>query len=147
MSVERLRRHPSYLMLQLTKRARRISADLVDDGLRHIHVAVLWQLVDGGPASQRQISDRLGVDASDLVTLVDDLERLGLAARLRDARDRRRYSVHVTAAGERALRHRLELAEEVEDRLFAALDAAERAHLADLLVKSFLHHEQGRVVD
>ncbi|MBY8850586.1 MarR family transcriptional regulator, partial [Saccharothrix sp. MB29] len=97
MSAERLRRHPSYLMLQLTKRARRISADLVDDGLRSGHVAVLVRLVDGGPTSQRQISDRLGIDASDLVTLVDDLERLGYAARLRDARDRRRYSVHVTA--------------------------------------------------
>ena len=96
MSVERLRRHPGYLVLQLSKQARRISTTVSKDGLRAPHVSVLARLAESGPCSQKEISDALLIDASDLVTLLDDLEQAGLASRHRDEHDRRRYAVEIT---------------------------------------------------
>ncbi|PRY34108.1 MarR family winged helix-turn-helix transcriptional regulator [Umezawaea tangerina] len=144
MSIEQLRRHPGYLVLQLSKQARRIGAEVSTDGLRAPHVSVLALLAESGPCSQKEISDALRIDASDLVTLLDDLERADLASRHRDARDRRRYAVEVTGPGRTLLRERLDVAEEIDDRLFGGLTAAERRQLAELLLKAYAHHEVRR---
>ncbi|WP_192909463.1 MarR family winged helix-turn-helix transcriptional regulator [Gandjariella thermophila] len=145
----RLLRFPSFLMLQLVKEARRIRGSLggspADDGLRAPHVTVLACLADFGPAAQRTISDRLGIDPSDLVSLLDDLERSGYATRRRDERDRRRYVVAVTAAGRRILRRHLGAAEKLNDRLLAPLSPAEREQLHALLLRVLAHHDPSRV--
>jgi MarR family transcriptional regulator, lower aerobic nicotinate degradation pathway regulator len=142
---ERLLRVPTFLMLQLVKEARRIGGSLGDDGLRAPHVTVLACLADFGPASQKTISARLSIDPSDLVSLLDDLERSGYATRHRDERDRRRYVVAVTGAGRRTLRRHLGAAERLNDRLLAPLSPAERDQLQDLLLRVFAHHDPSRV--
>jgi DNA-binding MarR family transcriptional regulator len=144
MSIDRLRRHPSYLMLQLVKEARRISGALGDDGLRSTHLSVLAWIADAGPTSQKQISDGLHIDPSDLVSLLDDLENRGYAKRRRDTRDRRRYAVEITADGMTALRHRLDVADALQDVLFEPLSAREREQLTELLLKVYQHHEAQR---
>jgi DNA-binding MarR family transcriptional regulator len=98
------------------------------------HVGVLLQ-VSAQPTSQQALCESIGVDASKLVGLLNDLEDEGLIARKRDPADRRRHIVEVSeegrslvAAGERAIA-------EVEERLFAGLDADERAQLRRLLAQ------------
>lgn len=142
---ERLLRYPSFLMLRLTREARRIRAFLGDDGLRAPHVTVLACLADFGPTSQKAISDRLGIDASDLVSLLDDLERAGYATRRRDDHDRRRYTVVLTTAGKRALRRSMGVAERMNDLLLEPLRPEEREQLHGLLLRVFAHHDPGRV--
>jgi DNA-binding MarR family transcriptional regulator len=144
MSVERLRRHPGYLVLELAKQARRISTAVSEDGLRAPHVSVLATLAESGACSQKEISDALRIDASDLVALLDDLEHAGLAGRHRDGHDRRRYAVEITESGRELLAARLEVAAEVDDLLFEGLTTKERGQLADLLLKACAHHEARR---
>jgi DNA-binding MarR family transcriptional regulator len=98
------------------------------------HVGVLLQ-VRAQPTSQQALCESIGVDASKLVGVLNDLEDEGLIVRRRDPADRRRHIVEVSkegrslvAAGERAIA-------QVEERLFAGLDAEERAQLHRLLAK------------
>jgi MarR family transcriptional regulator, lower aerobic nicotinate degradation pathway regulator len=141
MSIDRLLRLPSYLMLQLVKEARRLTTG----DLRGPQLAVLACVADIGPVAQKTISDRLRIDASDLVGVVDDLERHGYVARKRDERDRRRYSVEVTSAGRHTLDSRLKVAEQREAELLEQLTDSERADLTALLLKAYLHREDLRV--
>ena len=89
------------------------------------------------PVSQKRVSDQIAHDPSDIVTVVDILERAGFVARRRDPDDRRRYSLSLTAAGRDAL-HRLDvIASEVQDAVLAPLDPGERAtfeHLVHVVI-------------
>ena len=53
--------------------------------------------------SQRQLADRMGVEAPTMVRHLDRLEKEGLIERRRDARDRRVTRITVTPAGSRRL--------------------------------------------
>src|ERR1051325_3003652 len=95
------------------------------------HVGVLLQ-VRAQPTSQQALCESIGVDASKLVGVLNDLEDEGLIVRRRDPADRRRHIVELSkegrahvAAGERAIA-------EVEGRLFAGLDDEERVQLGRL---------------
>ena len=85
------------------------------------------------PLSQRDLSDRLGIDPSDIVGLVDVLEGAGLVTRRRDEADRRRYALELTDAGWVAVDRFDDLASGVSDQLLANLSAAEQAELERLL--------------
>jgi DNA-binding MarR family transcriptional regulator len=98
------------------------------------HVGVLLQ-VRAQPTSQQALCESIGVDASKLVGVLNDLEDEGMIVRRRDPADRRRHIVEVSkegralvAAGEGAI-------SEVEERLFTALDEDERVQLRRLLAK------------
>ncbi|GAA3133026.1 hypothetical protein GCM10020001_064330 [Nonomuraea salmonea] len=58
--------------------------------------AVLAVLADFGASAQREVGDRLGLDPSDMVRLMDGLIAAGLAVRDRDPADRRRYRLTLT---------------------------------------------------
>lgn len=79
-------------------------------------------------ASQTQLSELLGIDASDMVRLIDSLETHGWVARERDARDRRRQIITPTKKGRK-----------VQSELAAlVIDAEERA-LDDATTKQLKH--------
>ncbi|MEU5147439.1 MULTISPECIES: MarR family winged helix-turn-helix transcriptional regulator [Streptomyces] len=101
-------------------------------GLTPRHAMTLMHL-EGGPISQRALADRLEVDPSVLVGVLNDLEGEGLAERRRDPADRRRHNVAITPAGEAALTKTNAALDEVEDGMFAGLSAQERDHLRALL--------------
>jgi MarR family transcriptional regulator, lower aerobic nicotinate degradation pathway regulator len=138
---EPLLAHSSFLVFQLMRESRRIVASLGDLGLRLSHLNVLSCLAEFGTAAQKEISDRLRIDASDLVAVLDDLERAGFVARDRDPRDRRRYAVRITDPGRAALAARMDVVAELDRRLFAPLDDAERATLHGLLRRALAHHD------
>ena len=68
---------------------------------------VVLRLADEAPGglelSQRQLAERMGVEAPTMVRHLDRLEKEGLIERRRDARDRRVTRITVTPAGSRQL--------------------------------------------
>lgn len=130
---------PSFLMFQLMRETRRIIGTLDDEGLRLPHLGVLSCLHEFGPAAQKDISARLRIDASDLVSVLDDLERTGLVRRERDQQDRRRYAVTLTPAGHEALTRRMATSKILDDRLLAPLTPPEREKLHSMLRRLYDH--------
>ncbi|MEU9235345.1 MarR family winged helix-turn-helix transcriptional regulator [Streptomyces subrutilus] len=101
-------------------------------GLTPRHAMTLTHLEEG-PISQRALAERLEVDPSVLVGILNDLEGDGLAERRRDPADRRRHNVAITAAGEAALGKTNAALDEVEGGIFAGLSDQERELLRGLL--------------
>jgi DNA-binding MarR family transcriptional regulator len=87
---------------------------------------------------QQELSSDMGIDPSTMVTLIDELERAGLAQRRRHPRDRRAWEIAITPKGRRALARARKLAAEVEDRVLGGLSAAERRQLAGLLRRALV---------
>jgi DNA-binding MarR family transcriptional regulator len=106
---------------------------VADGGFRPPCMGVLDVVARMQPVSQREISDHLGLDASDVVGVLDILEAAAMVERRRDPQDRRRHAVVLTEAGEKAARRFAALRAEVEDRVLADLDPDERRLLVDLL--------------
>jgi DNA-binding MarR family transcriptional regulator len=111
-----------------------------DAGFRPGCVGVLHVVAAREPVSQREVSEQLMLDPSDVVTLVDILERAGLVDRRRDPADRRRYALEVTPRGQLAVVRLREISREATDELLAPLDPAEREQLAGLLGRVVRHH-------
>lgn len=128
----------AYLLSRTGKTARgRLAARLAEQGLRLWHMAVLAALADFGPHTQRELAERLTIDPSDMVKVLDDLTAAGHVTRTRDPADRRRLRVAPTPAGRTALAALVAEAEAVQDEQLAALSPAERAALHALLLRVF----------
>ncbi|HEY2223662.1 MarR family winged helix-turn-helix transcriptional regulator [Actinomycetospora sp.] len=113
-----------------------IHARLESAGLRRPYVyGILATLADAGPASQAEIGRRLGVDPSDMVAALNELESEGRARRERDPDDRRRNLVVLTDVGREVLTEVTAELRIAEDEALGALDPDERATLRDLLGK------------
>jgi DNA-binding MarR family transcriptional regulator len=108
----------------------------VDAGFRPPCMGVMAVVAHRQPVSQREISDELGLDASDVVGVLDVLEAANLVLRQRDPLDRRRHAVVLTEAGEAAHRRLSAVRAEAEARALADLDDDERRILAELLQRA-----------
>jgi MarR family transcriptional regulator, lower aerobic nicotinate degradation pathway regulator len=138
---ERLRRLPSWLLNQATLHANRLTGEaLAADGVRRHHFTVLVALRDNGPASQAELGRRLSIDRSDVVAVLNDLQRSGLVDRASDDRDRRRNVVRLTKAGAAALERLEERVEQAQAALLEPLSTDERSELERLLGRIVEHH-------
>ncbi|NBE54832.1 MarR family winged helix-turn-helix transcriptional regulator [Streptomyces boluensis] len=123
-----------YLLYRMGLRSGQLfNACLQDSGLRLRHYALLRFLAASGGTLQRELSARLGYDPSAIVSLVDDLEKLGFAERRPAPDDRRSRIVALTADGRAFLRDSDEAGSRVTDELLAPLKPAERETLHALL--------------
>ena len=113
------------------------AAALQTIGLTPALFAVLNYLHAHEGAIQQQIGSAMGIDPSTMVSLVDQLERGGLAKRRPQPADRRAREVLVTPKGRRTLKRARELAVDVEDDVLQGLSPAERRQLVSLLRKAF----------
>jgi len=102
-------------------------------GISAGELAVLMLIDEREPESQQQVAERLGVDRTTMVSLIDALETGGLVARRPDPRDRRRNVIELTQAGAETLRRATDASDEAERRLLTALTQAEAAQLRTLL--------------
>jgi DNA-binding MarR family transcriptional regulator len=135
-------RLPTHLAFEIVRRARRMTTEMFpDEELRRPHVITMVWLAEHGPMSQREVSEQLRVDPADMVGVIDVLERLGHVERRRDPSDRRRYSLHLTETGRKALQDRRGQGERLDEELFAPLDSGEREALQALLLKVLAHHD------
>jgi DNA-binding MarR family transcriptional regulator len=132
---------PSWLVNRVALAASRITADqLAAVGLTRKDFSVLAALDEFGPASQAAIGRRLALDRSDLHAVIGGLEDHGLIERARDAIDRRRNVVKLTAKGRAALKRLDARVEQAQDELLAPLSSAERQQLVALLARVVEHH-------
>jgi DNA-binding MarR family transcriptional regulator len=142
---QRLRTLPSWQLNRAAQAANELTGGaFAHAGARRHHYAVLLALRERGPASQATLCRRLGIDRKDMAALVAELERDGWAARRRDADDRRRNVVTVTAEGERALARIDDGVAAAQEELLAPLTAAEREQLTRLLERVAAHREERR---
>ena len=104
------------------------------------HQSVLGALLssgDEGTASQKRLSDFVGIDPRNLVAILDVLEQRRLVERIANPRDRRTSGVKLTEAGA-SLAHELRAAAgELERRFFASLSQDEQHTLHQLLLKLY----------
>lgn len=90
----------------------------------------------GTPAlSQHAVGERLRIDRTTMVALVDELERMGYLRRERNPSDRRAYVLTLTPQGEAAQRRAEEELDRLAETFFAPLSREERGTLFDLLVR------------
>ncbi len=115
------------------ERVRRHTKDEVERALakQSSTMREFWILacVDVEPMSQRQLSELLLIDASDMVRLIDNLEKNNWVTRERDPKDRRRQIVAATKKGSKALS---KLASDVADAEDRALEASSNKQLKSL---------------
>jgi DNA-binding MarR family transcriptional regulator len=104
-------------------------------GLRQRDLVALSYLREHGPSAQQQLADRLRMDASSMVCLLNALEDRELVVRHRDRTDRRRAIVELSPRGQQALREVDKAVEVVEDEVLTRLEARERGALRQLLAK------------
>jgi DNA-binding MarR family transcriptional regulator len=90
-------------------------------GIDGRELAVLTVLAVGPALSQQEAADRLGVDRTTMVMLVDALEGKGLVERQRSPEDRRRNIVLLTTAGRDCLRRAGDARDKVERDFLAPL--------------------------
>ena|ERR1700752_2308215 len=128
-----LRKNVGFL-LQLAHRRiqRELNRELLSCQLEVRHMAVL-ALIQDQPRSQRGLIDRLEIDKSSAVYIVDDLERLGLATREPDANDRRANAVQITRKGRKSLAEGLKIVHRVQSRAVNSFTPADVASLRRLL--------------
>ena len=110
-----LLKHAYLRMAELTTKA------LAPHGIDGRELGVLLALAGGEPKSQQQAAQRLGIDRTTMVAMLDTLEGKGLVSRHPDADDRRRNVVELTEAGKETLRRAVEASDEVERGFLAPL--------------------------
>lgn len=94
---------------------------------------VLKQLQALGEPSQAELADAAGIDRSNLATVVAALCDRKLVERTRDERDRRRYVLRLSRAGERLLARTDGAIADAEAELLGPLDPEQREQLYGLL--------------
>jgi DNA-binding MarR family transcriptional regulator len=113
----------------------RANVRLAPFNLKVRSMSVLWLACQDFEPSQRELSEFLGLDPSQVVSLIDDLQGRGLVERKPDNRDRRSRSIVATPEGRRLLSEALPAARAAGDADFANLTDAERKVLSELLMK------------
>ncbi|MGV0326368.1 MarR family winged helix-turn-helix transcriptional regulator [Corynebacterium confusum] len=129
---------PSFQLERLRRRTRDgVEAALSTKQTTLREYWVLTCLVDSSATSQSSLSELLAIDASDMVRLLDSLEKRGWAKRERDPQDRRRQIVASTKKGSKAQKDLAQLVDSAEEE---ALDSSTNKQLKHLrkLAKSII---------
>ncbi|CAG6391417.1 MarR family transcriptional regulator [Streptomyces cocklensis] len=99
-----------------------------------------FQLLDalgepGAAYSQQDLGDRLGINRTTMVTLIDRFEAAGHVTRARNPDDRRSYVLALTEGGRAAVKATAPAVSAADDKLTAGLTVAERDRLDALLAQ------------
>jgi len=134
--------HLSFLLVQLGLHgARRFGERLKPLGLEQRHAGMLIRLAANQGRSQQAIAEMIGVNATRMVFLVDELEKLGLVERRRNPEDRRSHALYLTDQGRATVAQVRAITAEHEAEFGAGLTEEQRAQLIGLL--RVVAHEQG----
>ncbi len=115
--------------------ARQFGELLAPLGLEQRQAGMLVRLAAREGTSQQALANLLGLNATRMVFLVDELEQRGLVERRRNPADRRSHALYLTDRGRDALRQARQAMAVHERSLGAALTEAERGQLIGLLRK------------
>lgn len=127
----------SMLIALLARGSRRLMDQAIaPTGLRPTELLVLQHLRDRGSAPQQALADLIGIDATNLVAVLNSLEDQFLIERHRDRADRRRAIIALSDRGEQALADLDKSLLHIDDIILAPLTGDERETLHDLLAKA-----------
>lgn len=113
--------------------SRRANEELAALDLKVRSYSVLSLACSGLQPSQRELAEFLSLDPSQIVALVDQLEKRGAVKRQADPRDRRSNIITPTAAGKRLYAEAAAVVAAASDASLGALSPAEREQLRSLL--------------
>ncbi|WP_216896661.1 MarR family winged helix-turn-helix transcriptional regulator [Nocardia alni] len=122
-----LLKHAQLRMAELNDRA------LAPYGIDGRELGVLLVLTGREPTSQLHVAQRLHIDRTTMVAVLDTLEGKGLVSRHPHVDDRRRNVVELTETGQDTLRRAIEASDEAERELLAPLDPQAARHLREAL--------------
>lgn len=111
----------------------RLADALAPLGLTMRQFAVLRALEAHQGLSQAALGERLQIDASSIVLVLDDCQKAGWTERRPDPSDRRRHALHLTPPGRRVLLRARDAASRAQEQLFAPLTPDQRSELSALL--------------
>jgi DNA-binding MarR family transcriptional regulator len=132
----RIERLPTWLISRAHARAQAIRLEaFAAAGSTGYQSRLLASLADEGPASQAELGRRTGIDPSDVVAAVNDLEGQRFVIRARDPHDARRNVITLTAAGKKELARLDAVVADIQERFLGPLTDAERQQLHRLLEK------------
>jgi DNA-binding MarR family transcriptional regulator len=123
------------LMTRLSKQFYRRSDEQLL-GMHMRHLVALAYVRDHDECPQHALADAFCMDANNVVLLLNELEELGYATRMRDPGDRRRHLVHITPAGRTALARTERAQRDIENEVLGALEPDERKTLRQLLARA-----------
>ena len=131
---KRLRSLPTWLLGQASMEGQRVVGEvLAEKGWSRGQYASLAALEEFGPLSQTTLSDRSGLDPSDVVRWIDQLAEGGLVERTQDRDDRRRNVVSITDSGRASLEAFDAGLASAQDEFLRALSPEQRRELMRLL--------------
>jgi DNA-binding MarR family transcriptional regulator len=132
----------AFLLVQLGSLvARQFREQLEPLGIEPRHFGMLARLAANEGKAQQAIGELIGLNPTQMVFLVDELEDRGLVERRRNPADRRSYGLYLTGAGRDMLARVQAVARTHQGMLGASLTEPEREHLTALLRR--LAAEQG----
>jgi DNA-binding MarR family transcriptional regulator len=130
----------SVLISQLSRGMRRRIEQAVEPlGLRPRELHALQHLRERGPSAQQTLVELLGIDATNLIAILNSLEDAGLIERRRDRADRRRAIIALSTQGDQLLAGLDRALRQIDDEVFAALTSSERETLNALLAQAVEH--------
>ena len=134
---------PSFQLERLRRRTRdEVEKSLVDYDTTLREYWALTALVAGDAASQSTLASILAVDSSDIVRLIDSMEKHGWAKRERDPKDRRRQIVAATKRGRKVHEELAELVSHAEDRALDDSTSKQLKHLRKLAASIIAAEEE-----
>jgi DNA-binding MarR family transcriptional regulator len=125
--------HTGFLLRRAFWRANRLATEAMSNGAHPRDFVVLGVLAEQDAYSQQDLAERLGINRTIMVKLIDKLEARGYVTRTRNPLDRRSYTLSVTPAGRRALKAMRPAIADSEKRINAGLAPVERERLNELL--------------
>jgi DNA-binding MarR family transcriptional regulator len=128
-----------YLLVQTGRESRRRWVRMLSrHSLTQHQFGILMALTQLGAASQRRLSQTIGLDPRNAVAAFDGLETRGLIDRRTDTEDRRSRQVALTAEGRALTAVLTEAGERIEAELLAPLSPEEQTALRSVLLKLHL---------
>lgn len=139
---DELRGYVGYLLRRVFAR---LTAEAMQDGPRSRDFVVLDALAEQDAASQAEVAERLGINRTIMVRLIDRLELAGHVTRSRNPANRRSYVLSLTDSGRAALEEMRAAVSDRDARITAGLTARERRRFDALLAKLLPEPEQPAV--
>lgn len=124
----------------LLNKAARIMREDVAESLKPLSLTfqeyVILRMIDHQIVdTQHELAIRNDIDRTTMVDLVDRLEERDLLTRQKDAQDRRKYKIAMTARGRKTLTHAKRLTEKAQKHLMAELSESEVNTVKEALIK------------
>lgn len=124
----------AFLLVQLgMEAARQFGEQIAPLGVEPRHVGMLMRLAANEGKAQQVIGELIGLNPTQTVFLVDELEGRGFVERRRNPADRRSHALYLTPAGRDMLSKVREAGRVHQARFGASLSEHEQEQLTELL--------------